>query len=72
MRIFEPRTWFRPRGQTLVIDAGRVGCPFRGDADIECCFACGHMLHISDSVPARLVCDYRPENQLAAFARRSA
>ena len=71
MRILEPRTWFRPRGQTLVIDSGRVGCPFRGDADVESCFACGHMLRITAGSPPRVVCDFRPENRFAAFARRS-
>jgi hypothetical protein len=70
MQFPDPRTWFRPPEQLLLIDAGRVGCPFRGDADVECCFACGHMIQISGGRQPRVVCDYRPERQLTTFVRR--
>lgn len=71
MPILDLRAWFRPRGQSLLIDAGRVGCPYRGDADVESCFACGHLRTITSGRSPRVVCDFRPENRLAAFARRS-
>jgi hypothetical protein len=71
MRILEPRTWFKPSGRGLLIDYGRVGCPVRGDADVESCFSCGLMLSITGGANPRVVCGYHPENRLSAFARRS-
>lgn len=71
MRTLDPRSWFRPRGRALLVDCGRVGCPVRGDTDLENCFTCGHMRSMSDGTSPRVICDYRVENSLAAFARRS-
>ena len=71
MRIRDPRRWFTAPGRVLLIDYGRVGCPIRGDADLESCFACGHMRALSGGPHPKVICDYRPDNSLAIFARRS-
>jgi hypothetical protein len=71
MRIPDPRRWFHARGRALLIDHGRIGCPVRGDADLESCFACGHMRALSGGPNPRVTCDYRPDDSMAVFARRS-
>jgi hypothetical protein len=71
MRILDPRTWFQPRGRTLLIDHGRVGCPNRGDADLERCYTCGHMLAVTDGRNPKVICDFGVDDRLAAFVRRS-
>ena len=71
MQIPDPRAWLRRRGRALLIDAGRVGCPASGDADLERCFTCGHLVGMSDGRYPRVVCDYRFDNPLASFVRRS-
>jgi hypothetical protein len=48
-----------------------VGCPASGDADLERCFTCGHLVGMSDGRHPRVVCDYRFDNPLASFVRRS-
>ena len=56
MKIRDPRTWLWSDGRNLVVDAGRVRCPTRGDVDMERCFACGRMLRFEDGRRQVVVC----------------
>jgi hypothetical protein len=58
MQILDPRVWPTSRSVRLAIEDGRVGCPAHGDADIEACFACGHLVTIEGDLEARVVCGY--------------
>lgn len=52
----DPRTWIWSGGRNLIVDAGRVGCPARGDVDMEECFACGRMLRFHDGEQPVVAC----------------
>jgi hypothetical protein len=69
-RIAEPA---RDDPRTLLVEAGRVTCPRRGEADIEECFVCGWMTesHMDAREPS-LRCAARVPRAYAdrtAFAR---
>ncbi len=54
--MIDPRTWSWSGDRRLVVDAGRVNCPTRGDLDVEECFACGRMLRFEDGSRETVVC----------------
>jgi hypothetical protein len=56
MKISDPRSWLWAGERRLIVDAGRVGCPIRGDVDQEECFACGRMLRYADGEQPVVVC----------------
>jgi hypothetical protein len=72
MSGLDPRTWFKRHGRSLVVEAGRVACPNRGDADVETCLACGHMLALSRGAREAVVCAYRADDTATVFVQRGA
>lgn len=60
---YDPRAVALPREWRLDIDAGRVGCPVRGDTDFEACFSCGYLVAVDGLRHPRVICS-RPIEDL--------